>query len=268
MSGIIFLKKNLNLDTISMKKLKIFLVICSMASVSCQMEDEILLDCAQFEWEYNGSGDPSKWSGCFMECAGHEQSPVNIVKVTKSPTLKALKHNYEAVPFELFNNGHTIEFEYEEGSELIFQGLPYELLQFHFHTGSEHKVLNKQYPMEVHLVHKNISTGNLAVVGIFVEEGAENEFLNKLGTVLPLDSERFSKSALIDVTELLPTKGSYFNYAGSLTTPPCSQIVNWLVMKNPVSASSAQIKRFSDILQNNFRPIQPTNDRVIKLYEG
>ncbi|MGA1544704.1 MAG: carbonic anhydrase [Saprospiraceae bacterium] len=250
-----------------MQKINLSILISSALFFSaCQKDEEMVLDCNAFEWEYEGSGAPVNWTGCFLDCGGQVQSPVNIANSVENGQLSSLIHSYENAAFEFFNNGHTVEFEYEAGSNMIFEGIPYELLQFHFHTGSEHQLNGRQYPMEIHLVHKNVATGNLAVIGVFFEEGNENSFLEKLGTTLPIENERISKSEVLNVKEVLPTDGSYYTYGGSLTTPPCSEIVNWVVMENSVEASPQQIERFHEVLRDNYRPLQAINGRSISHY--
>jgi carbonic anhydrase len=247
-----------------MKKINLSILLSSALLFSaCQKDEEVTLDCDAFEWEYEGSGAPSNWSGCFLDCGGQVQSPIDIANAVEDAQLSAITHTYDASPFEFFNNGHTVEFEYESGSIMLFEGIPYELLQFHFHTGSEHHLNGQQYPMEIHLVHKDSATGNLAVVGIFFEEGAENTFLEKLGSTLPMENERISKTEVLNAAEVLPIDGSYYTYGGSLTTPPCTEIVSWVIMENPVQASSQQIDRFHSVLEDNYRPIQSINGRNI-----
>lgn len=247
-----------------MKKINLSLFLSGALFFSaCQKDEEMTLDCDAFEWEYEGSGAPSNWSGCFLDCGGNVQSPINIVNAIDDAQLSSITHAYEDAPFEFFNNGHTVEFEYAEGSEMLFEGIPYELLQFHFHTGSEHQLNGKQYPMEIHLVHKDAATGNLAVIGVFFKEGNENTFLEKLGTTLPMENERISKTEVLNVADILPMNGSYFTYGGSLTTPPCSEIVSWVLMENPVEASPQQIERFHNVLEDNYRPLQSLANRII-----
>ncbi len=249
-----------------MKKIHILLLsifITSLLLSSCQEDDEV--DCITFEWGYEGDASPDNWESCHTECGGQSQSPINITGAVVDGSLTALETHYEGVPIELINNGHTVEFEYEVGSMLQLNGDDYDLLQFHFHTGSEHTIDNLQYPMEAHLVHQNAATGNLAVIGIFFEEGSENSFLANFSDNLPLAADdHYSSTNMVNVGDLLPANGAYYTYSGSLTTPPCSEIVTWLVLKTPVEASSTQIQNMHDIIHDNYRPVLPLNEREIK----
>ncbi len=160
-----------------------------------------------------------------------------------------------------------MQFNYEASSTMDLNGVDYNLLQFHFHTGSEHTINGTQYPMEVHLVHQN-DAGELAVVGIMFEEGNENAFLKNFSDNLPAaKDDNYSSTTKVNAGDLIPSTGGYFTYSGSLTTPPCSEIVTWIVMKNPIQISASQIENFHTIMHDNFRPTQPLNGRVIDDYD-
>ena len=167
-------------------------------------------------------------------------------------------------PIELVNNGHTIQFNFSKGSTLKWNGEKYDLLQFHFHTRSEHTISEKHFPMELHLVHKS-ETGGLAVIGVFFKEGKENSLLEQFINNLPSEANQvFSDEAEINAADLISPNAGYFTYSGSLTTPPCSQIVNWIVLKENLEASQRQIKKIQEIMGENFRPTQAVNGREIK----
>lgn len=244
------------------------ILLPSLVMLSCGDDNSTTTtDCSKFSWEYTGDGAPANWGNCYADCKGTSQSPIDITGATTDATLTTLDTHYEDAPIELVNNGHTEEFEYEAGSKVVVDGLDYNLLQFHFHTKSEHTVAGKQYPMEVHLVHKNTVSGNLAVIGVFFEEGAENAVLQNFIDSLPKTKDaKFESAMKISAKNLLPATGSYFTYSGSLTTPPCSQIVKWFVMKTPITASAAQISKMSAIIHNNNRPIQSLFARVVKQF--
>ncbi len=234
---------------------------------SCSNDDEVMeSSCIEGEWEYEGESNTANWGTCYAQCSGQLQSPVDITGVVVSPGLVALETQYESVPIDLVNNGHTIEFEYEAGSKLTLNGRDYDLVQFHFHTDSEHTRDGQRYPMETHLVHKDEITGNLVVVGILFKEGKENTFLANFIDNLPEDDDaHYTSQSKVNIKDLLPQSTAYYTYTGSLTTPPCSEIVTWFVMKSPVETSSDQISKFHEIIKNNYRPLQPLNDR--KIYE-
>lgn len=138
-------------------------------------------------------------------------------------------------------------------------------MQFHFHKPSEEKINGKAYDMVVHLVHQS-KGGKLAVVGVLMEAGKEQKLIRTLWTHLPLEQDKpvVRDDVKIDPTQLIPPKPGYYTFLGSLTTPPCSEGVLWLVMKTPIQVSKEQLASFATVYKNNARPIQATNGRVIK----
>jgi len=218
------------------------------------------------KWTYAGEGGPEQWAKLTPDnfaCAGKNQSPVDI-KGAVHAGLKPLKMAYKAVGNEVINNGHTLQVNFAPGSTLQLDGTEFELKQYHFHAPSENLVNGQSYPLEVHLVHAD-KDGNLAVIGVMFKQGAENKALKALWPQLPKEAN--SKNALgapLSAASLLPAKHAYFRFSGSLTTPPCSEGVRWLVMKNPVTVSKEQVAAFEGILHHaNNRPVQPLNGRVI-----
>lgn len=216
-------------------------------------------------WAYEGENGPAKWgevSPDYSACKGHHQSPIDISGTTEEK-LPAIAFSYHPSKGEILNNGHTIQVNYTKGSSIKLHGEDYQLLQFHFHDPSEHTIKGKAAAMELHLVHKN-EKGELAVVGVLIEEGKENEVLKTAWKQMPAkaDEKKILKSA-INADELLPKKRGYYTYPGSLTTPPCSEIVTWLVLKNPIQMSKAQIAKFKSVINANSRPVQPVNDRKV-----
>ncbi len=216
-------------------------------------------------WGYEGSEGPSHWAElnpAFATCgSGKNQSPINLTHFIESE-LGPLGFRYQAGGNEILNNGHTIQINYVPGSVLTVDGHDYELKQFHFHSPSENQIEGKSYPLEAHLVHADAS-GNLAVVAVMFDEGAKNTALAKAWAKLPQQAGQKS-AADATVEDLLPEVRDYYRYNGSLTTPPCTEGVTWLVMKNPVTASAEQIERFAHVIhQPNNRPLQPVNARPV-----
>lgn len=210
---------------------------------------------------YWGELDPA-WENCEVNA---RQSPINIEGFTTDPNLGPLALNLHETEVNLINNGHTIEQEYEPGNTLMFEGVVYELLQFHFHTLSEHAIAGKRGEMELHAVFRSQETGNLAVIGQIYKVGKENEFLKAFDHVLPKhEGERSTSETKINVEEAFKDGPGYFTYPGSLTTPPCSPIVNWIVLKKRATMSEEQFHLFNSILGNNFRPVQPLNGRTVR----
>lgn len=222
---------------------------------------------AEVHWSYEGVDGPTHWADLdptFMLCAtGKQQSPIDIV-VGVTPHVDDLKFNYQPSPLDLVNNGHTVQVNYQTGSQLVVRGVSYDLVQFHFHAHSEHRLAGHFAPLEVHLVHRNV-TGALAVIGVLIEEGAQNAALDSVFENLPKQSgaKLHLDQSMFDATELLPEAFESFHYDGSLTTPPCSEGVNWHVLAAPIAASPEQIAKFTALYANDARPLQALDNRPI-----
>ena len=218
-------------------------------------------------WGYIGQEGPENWGSLsdeFNICqAGNNQSPINL-QAAVDADLNPLEINYKDSPLRIINNGHTIQVNYQPGSFLTLDGERYELLQFHFHHPSEHKVEGEALPMELHLVHKG-DKGNLAVIGVFLKEGKSNPTLQKIWKEMPniKSSEKTISTVNISASDLLPEDQDYYRYFGSLTTPPCSETVSWIVLKEPVEISTQQVNKFSQIFPMNARPVQLVKRRFL-----
>lgn len=219
-------------------------------------------------WSYKGDDGPSAWGkldSAYATCSlGHTQSPIDV-KDAKKSDLPALKFDYHAVPLNIIDNGHTIQVNYAPGSTLTIGDKSYALKQFHFHHPSEEHVNGHGYDMVAHLVHAD-ADGHLAVVAVFLKKGQANAFLATIWKNIPAEKEKAVDvpGVTVNVSDLLPAKHEYYTFAGSLTTPPCSEGVTWYVLKEPVSLSGEQAAAFAKIYPDNARPIQPTNDREIR----
>lgn len=218
-------------------------------------------------WGYSGDISPAHWGDLdshFALCkSGKNQSPVDLTHIVDSQ-LPPIGFHYSAGGSDEVNNGHTVQINYDKGSSITLDGHDYALKQFHFHTPSENHINGKAYPMEAHLVHAD-ADGNLAVIAVMFEEGGENAALAKAWSVLP---DHVDQSVHLPVKasaeDLLPKNRSYYRFNGSLTTPPCTEGVVWLVMKQPVTASAEQISMFSKLMGHpNNRPIQSLNARLV-----
>jgi carbonic anhydrase len=218
-------------------------------------------------WGYEGEAAPQNWAKLdpkFAICeSGKNQSPIDLSGFVEAD-LKPLKFAYKAGATEILNNGHTVQVDYAPGSSLTVGSRVFELKQFHFHSPSENTISGKQYPLEGHLVHAD-KDGNLAVVAVMFRQGAANALLTKLWGEMP--SKAGDKNALpagLSVSQMLPADRDYYRFNGSLTTPPCSEGVWWLVIKKTATASKAQIEQFSKVLPHaNNRPVQPVNARPV-----
>lgn len=227
-------------------------------------------------WGYEAEGGPPSWgtlSAKWAVCGdGKAQSPVDIDKTRKAdlPALKAefrpaeLKIVHHEHMADVVNTGHSIQVNYTEGDKLKLGNEEFELLQYHFHSPSEHTVAGKHFPMEMHMVHKS-ADGKLAVVGVFIEEGQVNAAFEPVWANLPQSksTEYHLEHVKVDVNKLLPASTSSYRYTGSLTTPPCSEDVKWTIMTTPIQLSKKQIDDFRSIMKGNNRPTQKLNGRVI-----
>lgn len=218
-------------------------------------------------WGYEGHEGPAHWgdlSPAFSTCkSGVKQSPINIADAKKAKSAP-IEFHYKASSLNVVNNGHTIQANYDKGSYAVIGGKRYDLLQFHFHGPSENTIDGKAYPMEAHLVHK-AADGQLAVVGIMMKQGKTDGTIGKVWKVMPVEAGKASGKAKINAADLLPRDRSYYHFSGSLTTPPCSEGVNWNVMANAVEVSADQVGAFQKMFRNNARPVQPLHGREVAL---
>lgn len=221
------------------------------------------------EFAYSGEKGPAFWGELEPEwaacSASPRQSPIDVRNAVLDRSLGALDLALHPSGTDLVNNGHAIQAAYAPGSFLTWEGVAHELKQFHFHTLSEHTVHGARSPMEMHAVFSDPGTGHLVVVAVLFEPGAENAFLAGFDDDLPVHPGDHHVSAdEIDLADGLTDTAAYFTYEGSLTTPPCSPVATFVVLKDASTASEAQLSTFRDILGNNFRPLQPANGRAVR----
>jgi len=223
---------------------------------------------AKPHWSYKGDTSPSHWSNLepdYATCGiGKTQSPIDIKGATPAD-LPALKMDYQAVPLNIIDNGHTIQVNYPAGSTLTVGDHVYTLKQFHFHHPSEERINGKKYDLVAHLVHAD-ADGHLAVVAILFSKGSANPLVDIIFKNIPAEKAKATdvSGVTIDVKELLPPSLGYYTFAGSLTTPPCSEGVTWFVLKATDTMSAEELATFAKHYPMNARPLQPTNGREIK----
>ncbi|MGE0372555.1 MAG: carbonic anhydrase [Gammaproteobacteria bacterium] len=218
-------------------------------------------------WEYSGHAGPEHWgelSPEFSLCgSGRNQTPIDLDAMIEAE-LAPIEFRYQAAGHEVINNGHTIQVNFDSGSGIAIDGRQFDLKQFHFHAPSENHIQGKSYALEGHLVHAD-KDGNLAVVAVMFEPGAANEVIDQAWKVMP--EKAGGKSALgakVSAEGLLPVQRDYYRFNGSLTTPPCSEGVRWLVMKEAMTASEAQIEQFAHVMHHpTNRPLQPLFARPV-----
>ncbi|WEX73881.1 carbonic anhydrase [Sinorhizobium numidicum] len=216
-------------------------------------------------WSYEGEAGPEHWGSLSNEnsacSSGSQQSPLDIRGAIKAD-IPDLALNWKSGG-TILNNGHTIQVKAAPGGTLRRGDKPYELVQYHFHAPSEHLVEGKSFPMEVHFVHKHAETGALGVLGVFLVPGAANATFASLAAAFPQKAGEETALPDVDPSGLLPASLKYWAYEGSLTTPPCSEIVDWTVAQDPIEVDAADIERFTALYSMNARPALVSNRRYI-----
>lgn len=225
----------------------------------------------QGSWGYAGDVGPEHWAELAPEnraCAvGTRQSPIDI-RDGIAVDLERIAFDYRPGSFSVLDNGHTVQVNVEPGNALTVMGRRYELQQFHFHRPSEERINGRQYDMVAHLVHKD-PEGRLAVVAVLLERGRDHPLVQAIWNNLPLEKgDALQAQSSIDLNQLLPADRGYYTYYGSLTTPPCTEGVLWMVMRQPVQISPQQLAIFQRLYPMNARPIQATSGRLIKESSG
>jgi carbonic anhydrase len=218
-------------------------------------------------WSYEGATGPEHWGELSPEntmCAiGRNQAPIDIagaMHVSETP----LHPRYSQGSAQIVNNGHTVQVDFRPGNTLVVDGVTFGLVQMHFHAPSENTIAGHSFPMEAHFVHAD-PNGNLLVLAMMFKEGPANRALAKVWSAMPAkEGPAVALPDAITPMQLMPAAMQYYRFSGSLTTPPCSEGVRWLVLETPVSASAAQIHAFEQAVgHHNNRPLQALNGRVV-----
>lgn len=269
-----------------MKKSVLLLTFLSLVLFSCKNveehsnrealpEEHVSYNHSQAEahWTYQGETGPEHWAEIEKnsDCNGTRQSPINIIDFESKhdPNLKPIEISYsnKVKIHDVTNNGHSIQYNFEKGDYIVVDGKTFELKQIHFHEASEHTINGVRYPLEMHLVHVS-DDQQIAVLGVMAEEGGPSEPFTFLENYLPVQiGETKAIDAFFDLNLNLPDSREYYTYAGSLTTPPCTENVQWYVFKTPITISLDQVKQLQELMPiNNYRNEQPLNDRVVTHY--
>lgn len=218
-------------------------------------------------WAYSGPQGPEQWGKIKPEYSlcgsGKRQSPIDIregIKVTLDP----IQFDYHPTAFRVLDTGRTVQVNVEAGNSITINGRRYDLQRIEFRRPSEERVNGRQFEMSAHLVHKDME-GRLAVIAVLMDQGADHPMVQLVWNSLPLEKHTDqASSAKIDMAQMLPEHKQYQTYMGSLTAPPCTEGVLWMVMKQPATLSREQIGVFSRLYPMNARPTQPTSGRLIK----
>ena len=221
----------------------------------------------RIEWAYEGEGGPSHWArlrGEYATCgSGKRQSPIDI-RDGIAVNLESIKFDYRLAQFRIIDIGHTVQVKLAPGQGLTVMGKRYELQQLQFHRPAEERINGRSYDMSAHLVHRS-EDGQVAIVAVLLEKGAEHPLIQTLWNNLPLEQGvEFASEDAIDANSLLPENRAYWTYMGSLTTPPCTEGVLWMVLKQPAQVGAEQLAIFSRVFRGNARPVQASNGRLIK----
>jgi len=223
-------------------------------------------------WGYSGHADPAHWGDLKPEFAmcknGKNQAPINIddANILSASALQNIDFHYTQGATQAVNNGHTVKVSVAPGNYIKVDGIKFDLIQFHFHSPSENQIHGKNFPLEAHFVHQS-KDGKLAVVAVMFEEGKENKVLKKICKKVFSNIHHINNCSLTatDINMLLPKNKNYYRFTGSLTTPPCSEGVRWLVLQDYLQISKQQIEKFVTVMMkgHNNRPVQPLNARKI-----
>lgn len=221
-------------------------------------------------WTYSGETGPEHWEEIehAPNCSGLIQSPINIIdyecQVNKELALR-VHYNTQTIIKNVVNNTHSIQFNFNKGDSIVLNDTTYHLKQVHFHEPSEHTIDGVRYLLEIHLVHES-NYGRHTVLSVMSIEGKDNTPFNFLESYLPINKNEIKNvEHSFNLNAILPKdKQSFYYYIGSLTTPPCTENINWIIFKTPIIISYTQVKKLEkNMPKNNYRNQQPINDRII-----
>ncbi|MBF6641977.1 carbonic anhydrase family protein [Flavobacterium sp. J49] len=218
-------------------------------------------------WDYE---NPIWQNVGYTDCGGTVQTPINIQtgSTIQSSQLSEVMFNYNPFNMKIVDNGHTVQVNTDNAitNNISIDGVTYNFLQFHYHTHSEHEIDGNTDQMEIHLVHQDPVTSNLAVIAIMLNatSATDNTFIQSYLQNFPSEEDiEVATSTSLNLNAILPANKNYYTYTGSLTTPPCSQGLKWIILKEKMAVSSSQLNAFQERHDINARPIQPLNGRIV-----
>ena len=249
------------------------ITLFSIISCSNHKDEHAVKKDRQSHWTYKGETSPEHWAEIEKnsDCNGKRQSPVNIIEINTLPTKQTtnplnILYSPKTELNKVENNGHSIQFNFEKGDSLQYHGDTFHLAQIHFHEPSEHTINGIRYPLEIHLVHVN-KNKEYTVMGVLAQEGQKSQLFEFLESFLPLkegESKEIHQS--LDLSTLFPKNNEFYSYGGSLTTPPCTENVNWIIFKEPIIVSVEEvIKLKNNMPKDNYRNEQPLNNRLVSI---
>jgi carbonic anhydrase len=218
-------------------------------------------------WGYTGEGAPEHWAAIDPAnrlCGvGTRQSPIDL-RDTFKVDLDPIQFDYKPGGFSVLDNGYTVHVNLDAGSQITVRGVRYALTHLQVRRPSEERINGKQFDMSVQLYHRN-EAGRLAVLTVLLERGDDQPAVQQIWNHLPLEKGDTQKGLLpMDLSALLPADRAYFTYMGSLTIPPCTEGVLWLVLRQPVGISAQQLSIIDKLYPMNARPIQAGSGRIVK----
>lgn len=237
--------------------------LCMIVLINTSCERTVTVDKELAHWEYE---HPDWQQMGYPSCGGNAQSPINILtnQTLVNENMPELVFDYTPFQMKIVDNGHTIQVNPStEDNALYFNGVKYTFAQLHFHHKSEHQIDGDHKALELHCVHRD-ENSNLLVLTFMIQEGMPNEFLEQIFQNIPEEKRvEMTTEIFLDLNEILPDNRAYYTYYGSLTTPPCTATVQFVVLKEPMIAGSDQISRFATFYFANYRMIQPLNNRLV-----
>jgi carbonic anhydrase len=242
-------------------KASIILSAIVIATFGCKSSEEPQPTPAA-HWDYE---HPDWQNEGYVDCGGKVESPINIdtLKTIKAH-LPSIVFNYNPFNFEIVDNGHTIQVLNTGNNSVIIDGTQFDFKQFHFHHVGEHAINGVRGDLEMHLVHTDAVTGNLMVLGVVIREGPANPTISQVWANIPaVKNTEVSTNVSINLNNLLPADKKYYTYTGSLTTPPCTDGIEWIILEQPITVSHEQIETFTQYYENDARPLQAVNNRFV-----